>query len=120
MNNDISLTPFDINPDCPTEDKQIIHRIIQNIKINLFRNTKTVTQHTLYKHHLSHYIPAIFLTTDQLNKNYIFQLTDENGNTITQYNNHNDHSLEQLVRIFISGHEMKQDRNRLSAITQSS
>ena len=73
----------------------------------------------MYKHHLSHCTPAIFLTTDQLNKNYIFQLPDENGNTITQYNNHNDYSLEQLGRIFISGHELKQDKNRLSAITQS-
>ena len=73
----------------------------------------------MYKHHISHYITAIFLTTDQLNKNYIFQLADENGNTITQYNNHNDYSLEQLVRTFISGHQLKQYRNKLSAITQS-
>ena len=41
------------------------------------------------------------------------------GKTITQNNNHNECTLEQLVRIFISGHELKQDRNKLSAITQS-
>ena len=100
MKNDISLSPFDINPDCPSEDKHIIQRLKKNIKINLFLNIKPVNQHTLYKHHLSHYIPAMFLTTDQLNKSYIFQLTDENGKTFTQYNNHTDDSLVQLVRIF--------------------
>ena len=112
MDNDRSLRPFDINPDCPPEDKQIIHRIIINFNTNLFLDTKPVTKHTLYEHQLAHYIPAIFFTTDQSNRNYIYQLTDENGKTITQYNNHNEYSLEQLVRIFISGHELTQDRNK--------
>ena len=68
---------------------------------------------------MSHYIPAIFLTTDQLNKNYIFEFTDENNKTITYYNNHADCTLEQIVRLLIHGRGMKQDRNKVSAITQS-
>ena len=94
MDNDISLTPFSVSPECTPENKRIIQNIIKNLKINLFLDTKPVTQHTLNKHHLSHYIPAICLTTDQLNKNYIFHLTDENKKTITQYNNHTEYSLE--------------------------
>ena len=109
MDNDISLTPFSISPDCTPETKQIIQNIIKNLKINLFRDTKPVTQNTLNKHHLSHYIPAICLTTDQLNKNYIFHLTDENNKTITQGNSHTEYSLEEIVRIFLHNHELKQD-----------
>ena len=92
MDNDISLTPFSISPECTPDNKQIIQKIIKNSKTNLFLDTKQVTQYTLHKHHLSHYIPAICLTTDHLNKNYIFQLTDENNKTITQYNNHANYS----------------------------
>ena len=46
-------------------------------------------------------MPAIILTTDQLNKIYIFQLTDENNKTITQYNNHTEYTLEEIVRILV-------------------
>ena len=53
-----------------------------------------MSQHTSYKHHLAHYVPAIILTTDQSNKNDIFQLTDKNGKTITQYDNHNEYKPE--------------------------
>ena len=92
MDNDISLTLFNISPECTPENKQINQKIIKNLKINLFLDTKLVTQHTLKKHHLSHYIPVIFLTTDQLNKNYIFEFTDDNIRTITHYNNHADYT----------------------------
>ena len=119
MKNDISLTPFDITTDCPPGNKQIIQKIVKNLKNNLFFNIKPVTQHTLKKHQLSHHIPAIFLTTYQLNKNYIFQFTDEKNTTITHYNNHADCALEQIERLFINGHEIKQDRNKVSAIAES-
>ena len=118
MDNDISLTPFSISPDC-TPEKQIIQKIMKKLKINLFLDTKSVTEHNLNKHHLSHYIPAKFLTTDQLNKNYIFQLTDENNKTITQYNNHTEYTLEEIVRIFLHNHKLKQDRDKIIAINQT-
>ena len=105
MDNDISFTLFSISPECTPENKQIIQKIIKNLKINLFLDIKSVTQHTLNKHHLSHYIPAIFLTTDQLNKNFIFQLTDEINKLITQYSNHTEYTLEEIVRIFLHNHE---------------
>ena len=119
MDNDILLTPFSISPDCTRENKQIIQKIKKNLKINLFLDTKPVTQHTSNKHHLSRYIPAIFLTTDQLNKNYIFQITDENNKTITHYNNHTEYTLEEIVRFFIHNHELKQDRDGIIAINQT-
>ena len=119
MDKDISLTPFSISPDCTIENKPIIQKIIKIFKIKLFLDTKSVTQHTLNIHHLSHYIPAIFLTTDQLNKSFIFQLTDENNKTITQYNNHTDYTLEEIVRFFLHNHELKQDRDKITAINQT-
>ena len=119
MYNDISLTPFSISPQCTPENKQIIRKITKNLKINLFLDTKLVTQHTLKKHHLSHYRPAIFLTNDQLNRNYIFEFTDENNRTITHCNNHAEYTLEQVVQLFLHGHEMKQERNKVSAITKT-
>ena len=45
---------------------------------------------TLQGNHLAHYLPSIFLSSDQANKHYIFQLTDEKGNTATHYNNRNE------------------------------
>ena len=119
MDNDILLTPFNISPKCTPENKQIIQKIIKNLIINLFIDTKHVTQHSLKKHHLSHYITAIFLTTDQLNKNYVFQFTDENNRTITHSINNADYTIEQVLRLFIHGHEMKQDRNKVSDITKT-
>ena len=119
MDNDISLTLFSISPDCTPENKQIIQKTIKNLKIILFLDTKPITQHTINKHHLSHYIPTICLTTDQLNKNYIFHLTDENNKTITQYNNQTEYSLEEIVRIFLHNHELKQDRDKITTINQT-
>ena len=119
MDKDISLTPFSISPECTPENKQIIQEIIKNLKINLFLDTKSVTYHTLNKHHFSHYIPAIFPATDQLNKNYIFQLTDETNKTITQYSNHTEYTLEEIVRIFLHNHKLKQDRNKIRAMNQT-
>ena len=43
MDNDISLTPFSISPECTQENKQIIQKIIKNLKINLFLDNKPVT-----------------------------------------------------------------------------
>ena len=119
MDNDISLTPFSISPECTPEKKKIIQKIIKNLKINLFLDTKPVAQYTLNKHHLSHHIPAKFLTTDQLNKNYIFQSTDETNKIITQYSSHTEYTLEDIVRIFLHNHELKQDRDRITAINQT-
>ena len=80
----ISITHFDIHPDCPPNKQDLSHRIIIiNLKLNIFQETKTVQQLTLYRNHLTQYIPAILLSSDQSNKNYIFQLTDENGKTVT-------------------------------------
>ena len=119
MDNDISLTPFSISPDCTPENKQMIQKIIKNVKINLFLDTKPITQHTLNKHHLSHYTPAICLTTYQLNKKYIFHLTDENNKSITQNNNNTEFSLEEIEPIFLHNHELKQDRDKITTITQA-
>ena len=52
-------------------------------------------------------------------KTYIFQQTEENGKTITQYNNHKEYNLKTIVRLFISGHELKQNKSKISAITAS-
>ena len=96
MDNDISLVPFDIHLECPPEDKKFFHRNILNLKTNFFLDTKPLSQNTLFKHHLAHYIPAIILSTDQTKK-YIFHVSDENGRTITQYNNHNGCNREKIV-----------------------
>ena len=110
---------FSTSPECTPENKQIIQKIIKNLKINLFLDTKPVTQHTFNKHHLSHYTPAICLTTYQLNKKYLFHLTDENNKSITEYNNNTEYSLEEIVRIILHYHELKQDRDKITTINQT-
>ena len=47
MDNDISLTPFNISPESTPENKQITQKYLKNLKINLFLDTKLVTQYTL-------------------------------------------------------------------------
>ena len=119
MESDISLTPFSISPECTPENNQLIQKIIKNLKINLFLDTKPVAQHTINKYPSSHYIPAIFLTTDQPNKNYIFQLTEETNKTITQHSKHTEYTLEEIVRIFLHNHELKRDGKKITAINQT-
>ena len=74
------LTPFTIGSDCPQENREIIHRIIINLKNNLFKETKHVQQINIHRNHLAHYLTVTLLDRDQLNKLYTFILTDEKGN----------------------------------------
>ena len=73
------LTPFTIASDCPQENREIIYRIIINLKNNLFKETKHKQQINFHRNHLAHYIPSILLDRGQLNKHYTFTLTDEKG-----------------------------------------
>ena len=74
------LTPFTIANDCPQENREIIYRIIINLKNNLFKETKHVQQINFHRNHLAHYLPVILLERDQLIKHCTFILTDEKGN----------------------------------------
>ena len=71
------LTLFTIASDYPQENSEIIYRIIINLKNNLFKETKHVQQINIHRNHLAHYLPVILLDRDQLNKHYIFILTDK-------------------------------------------
>ena len=77
------LTPFTISDDCPLENRETIHRILINLKNNFFKETKHIQQISI---HRNHYLPVILLGRDQLNKHYIFTLTDETKNKKTFYN----------------------------------
>ena len=68
MDNHTLLTPFDMHSECPPDDQKLIHPIMVNLKINLFHETETKQHLTLFRNHLSPYIPAILLTTDQFIK----------------------------------------------------
>ena len=76
------LIPFTISDDCPLENRETIHRIL----INFFKETKHIQQIGIHRNHLAHYLPVILLGRDQLNKHYIFTLTDETKNKKTFYN----------------------------------
>ena len=71
------LIPFTISDDCPLDNRETIHRIIINLKNNFFKETKHIQQIGIHRNHLAHYLPVILLGRDQLNKHYIFTLTDE-------------------------------------------
>ena len=80
MTTSLFLTPFTIASDCPQENRKIIHRIIINLKNNLFKETKYIQQINILRNHLADYIPVILMDRDQLNKHYTITLTDERGN----------------------------------------
>ena len=73
------LISFTIASDCPQENREIINRIIINLKNNLLKETKHIQQINIHRNHLVHYLPVILLDRDQDNKHYTFTLTDEKG-----------------------------------------
>ena len=109
------LTPFTIASDCPQENREIIYRIIINLKNNLFKETKHIQQIKIHRNHLAHYLPVILLDRDQLNKHYTFTLTDEKGNRKTLYNFQNETTLPNIFKTFLKRHEDSQDRTKLTA-----
>ena len=77
------LIPCTISDDCPPENRETIQRIVINLKNNFFKETKHIQQIIIHRNHLAHYLPVILLGRDQLNKHYIFTLTDETKNKKT-------------------------------------
>ena len=106
------LTPFTIASDCPQENREIIYRIIINLKNNFFKETKHIQQINIHRNHLAQYLPVILLDRDQLNKNYTFILTDEKGNRKTFYNFQNETTLPNMFKT----HEDSQDSTKITAI----
>ena len=114
-----NLIPFTIAHDCPQDNKEIIYRIIINLKNNLFKNTDHIQQIKIHRNHLTHYLPVILLDSDRLNKHYAFLLTNENGNRRTYFNFQNETPLSDMLKIFLKRHEESQDRTKLTAITST-
>ena len=96
MTNSHFLTPFTIASDCPQENREIIYRIIINLKNNLFKETKHIQQINIHRNHLAPYLPVILLDRDQLNKHSKFTLTDEKGNRKNSINSR----MKQLYLIY--------------------
>ena len=71
------LIPFTISDDCPLENRETIQRILINLKKNFFKETKHIQQISIHRNHPAQYLPVILLGREQLNKLYIFTLTDE-------------------------------------------
>ena len=71
------LTPFTISDDCLQENRETIHKILINLKNKFFKEIRHIQQINIHRNHLEHYLPVILLGRDQLNKHYIFTLTDE-------------------------------------------
>ena len=95
------LTPFTIDSDCPQQNREIIYRIIINLKNNLFKETKHIQQINIHRDHLAHYLPVKLLDRDQLNKHYTFTLRDEKGNRKTFYNFQNETTLSNMFKTFL-------------------
>ena len=114
------LIPFTISDDCPLENRETIHRILINLKNNFFKETKHIQQIGIHRNHLAHYLTVILLGRDQLNKHYIFTLTDETKNKKTFYNFQNETKLSDMFRTFLKRHEEKQDRSKITAIPNTS
>ena len=110
------LTPFTISDDCPLENRETIHKILINLKNNFFKETKHIQQINIHRNHLAHYLPVIPLGRDQLNKHYIFTLTDETRNKKTFYNFQNETKLSDMFKTFLKRHEDSQDRSKITAI----
>ena len=114
------LIPFTISDDCPLENRETIHRILINLKNNFFKETKHIQQISIHRNHLAKYLPVILLGRDQLNKHYIFTLTDETKNKKTFYNFQIERKLSDMFRTFLKRHEEKQDRSKITAIPNTS
>ena len=110
------LTPFTIASNCPQENREIIYKIIINLKNNLFKETKYIQQNNIHRNHLAHYLTVILLDRDQQNKHYTFILTDEKGNRKAFYNFQNETTLPNLFKTFLKRHEDSQDRTKATAI----
>ena len=113
------LIPFTIANDCPQENREIIYRIIINLKNNLFKETKHIQQINIHRNHLVHYLPVILLDRDQHNKHYAFTLTDEKGDKKIFFNFQNETSLSDMFKIFLKRHEESQDKTKLTAMTST-
>ena len=113
------LIPFTIANDCPQENREIIYRIIINLKNNLFKGTKHIQQINIHRNHLVHYLPVILLDRNQHNKHYAFTLTDEKGDKKIFFNFQNETSLSDMFKIFLKRHEESQDKTKLTAITST-
>ena len=99
------LTPFTIASDYPQENREIIYRIIINLKNNLFRETKHIQQIHIQRNHLVHYLQVILHDRHQLNKHYTFILTDEKGNRKKFFNFQNETTLSNIFKTFLRRHE---------------
>ena len=113
------LTPFTIINDCPQGNREIIYRIIINLKYNFFKETKHIQQINIHRNHLVHYLPVILLDRDQYNKHYTFTLTDEKGIKKIFFNFQNETSLSDMFKIFLKRHEESQDKTKLTAVTST-
>ena len=113
------LIPFTIANDCPQENREIIYRIIINLKNNFFKETKHIQQINIHRNHLVHYLPVILLDRDQYNKHYTFTLTDEKGNKKIFFNFQNETSLSDMFKIFLKSHEESQDKTKLTTVTST-
>ena len=113
------LIPFTIANDCPQENREIIYRIIINLKNNLFKETKHIQHINIHRNHLVHYLPVILLDRDQHNKHYAFTLTDEKSDKKIFFNFQNETSLSHMFKIFLKRHEESQDKTKLTALTST-
>ena len=86
------------------------------MKNNFFKETKHIQQISIHRNHLAHYLPVILLGREQLNKHYIFTLTDETRNRKTFYNFQNETKLSDMFKTFLKRHEDSQDRSKITAI----
>ena len=111
-----SLPAFAISADCSNENREIIYRIIINLKNNLFKETKHIQSINIHGNHLSHYLPLLLLDRDQNNRNYTFTLTDKAGNRRSCRNFQNESTSENMFKKFVKRHENSQDRNKITAI----
>ena len=113
----IFLTPVTIASDCPQENRETIHRIIINLKNNIFKETKQIQQINFHRNHLAHYLPVKLLDRDQLNKHYTFTLMDEKENKKkTFFNFENETTLSNMFKTFLKRNEDSQDRKKITAI----
>ena len=113
------LIPFTIANDCPQENREIIYKIIINLKNNLFKETKHIQQNNIHRNHLVHYLPVILLDRDQHNKHYAFTLTDEKGDKKIFFNFQNETSLSDMFKMFLKRHKESQDKTKMTAITST-
>ena len=115
-NTNSCLPPFTISDDCPLENRETLQKILINLKNNFFKETKHIQQINIHRNHLANYLPVILLGTDQLNKHYIFTITDETRNKKTFYNFQNETKLSDMFKTFLKRHEDSQDRSKMTAI----